>query len=135
METKTVAQKPVAAPAPKPAPASPAPAAVKVEVSPEVRAQIEAELREKIRQEEVDKLKKAQTEPGPRYRMSQRAYLNDMLVEEGQEATYKGVPGPHMIPLNASAKEAAQKAGYYDPATEEIQPAHDPILALTKVSG
>ena len=47
-----------------------------------------------------------------RYRLTERAYLNERIVEEGEEigdgtsVPFSGPPGPHMIPLDKEAEKA-----------------------------
>lgn len=41
---------------------------------------------------------------GPRYRLTQEAYINDVLLAVDAEITYFGIPGPHMQPINEAAQ-------------------------------
>ena len=60
----------------------------------------------------------------PRYELTEKAYINDVLLEVGQEVDYEGVPGHHMEPVNDSARAAKAVAPVY----------MDPILALTAIN-
>ena len=42
----------------------------------------------------------------PRYRVAERSFIDNVLVEPGGEVTYTGEPGEHLQPLNASAEKA-----------------------------
>lgn len=45
----------------------------------------------------------------PQYQLTERAYINDKLLEEGTVIYFKDVPGPHMLPLNAAAQAQVEK--------------------------
>jgi len=62
---------------------------------------------------------------GAQYKLTERAYIDDVLYEEGATITYAGIPGYHM--------EAANPAGE---AMKEKYPSNhiDPILAMTNVT-
>lgn len=46
----------------------------------------------------------------PRYRVNTRSFINDMLIEEGGEVEYNGIPGSNLDPIDAAAKRAKAKA-------------------------
>lgn len=46
----------------------------------------------------------------PRYRVAERSFIDNVLVEPGGEVTYTGEPGEHLQPLNASAEKAVAAA-------------------------
>jgi hypothetical protein len=60
----------------------------------------------------------------PRYVLNERAYIDDKLMEIGEEVEWEGLPGHHMDPLNDAARAEKAKAPDY----------LDPILALTAVN-
>jgi len=68
--------------------------------------------------------RRASGEP-PRYKLLERAYIDDKLLEEGTEIVYEGVPGYHMDPVNAPAH-----------AMKEKHPSQyiDPIAAMTNIA-
>ena len=47
-----------------------------------------------------------------RFRLTERAYLAERIVEEGEEigdgtsVPFSGAPGPHMVPLDKEAEKA-----------------------------
>ncbi len=45
----------------------------------------------------------------PQYKLTERAFIGDQLREIDDTVYYKGIPGPHMIPVNAAAKEMVKK--------------------------
>lgn len=45
----------------------------------------------------------------PRYRLTERAYLDDHLYEAGAEITWLLPPAHYMQPLNATAKKAVEQ--------------------------
>lgn len=59
----------------------------------------------------------------PRYELTSPAYHNDVFYNVGDEMVFMGVPGDHMIPLNAAAHEMAKKR----------VPMMDPILGLSVI--
>jgi hypothetical protein len=61
----------------------------------------------------------------PKYKLTEKAFIDDVLYEEGATITYAGVPGHHMEPANAAAK--AMRAKHPNKYI-------DPILAMTNVS-
>lgn len=61
----------------------------------------------------------------PQYELTERAYIDDVLHEPGAKIHYKGVPGHHMQPLNAAAKQMCKDHG---------KPYVDPIEAMTIVA-
>lgn len=63
----------------------------------------------------------------PQYELTEKAYINDRLYEPGDKIYYKGIPGPHMLPLNRAAEEMF--------VTHNINPngTDNPIDALTVV--
>lgn len=66
----------------------------------------------------------------PQYRFKEQAYVNMMLVgpnEKTDTAYYRGIPGPHMVPLNEAAKAMVKKHA-------EVMKRGDPINAITVVS-
>lgn len=48
-----------------------------------------------------------------KYRIDQKSYMNDRIVEKGEEVEVspKLKPGPHWFPLNDAAKKAAEEGG------------------------
>lgn len=68
---------------------------------------------------------KAKAEP-PQYRLTEPAYIHDVLYEAGASIYFEGVPGPHMEPLNDAAQAMVDKH------TKAMQK-HDPINELTLV--
>ena len=61
----------------------------------------------------------------PRYKLTDRAYLNDTMYEKGAEITWHEPPAWYMEPINASAKEQVKKH----------KPVHtDPINTLTIIN-
>jgi len=55
------------------------------------------------------------TGPTPRYRLTERAYFDKIYNVDDEIETWD-IPGPHMDPLNASAKRmAADAPAYRDP--------------------
>lgn len=66
----------------------------------------------------------------PQYRFKEQAYVNMMLVgpnEKTDVAYYRGIPGPHMVPLNEAARAQVKKY-----AAEMKR--GDPIAAISVVS-
>lgn len=61
----------------------------------------------------------------PKYKLLERAYIDDVLYEEGATITYEGIPGYHMEAANAAATAMKVKhpSNYIDP-----------ILAMTNVT-
>lgn len=53
-----------------------------------------------------------------RYRVLEKSYINDRLVETGEEVEYEGLPGHNLEPLDKAAKAAAAKA----PRAEDAEP-------------
>lgn len=51
----------------------------------------------------------------PQYRLTEPAYIDDVLYDEAQVKAglaviyFNGIPGPHMLPLNAAAKEMVKQ--------------------------
>lgn len=75
----------------------------------------------------------------PRYRLTEKAYINDVLYEPREvrvgggdaqtvypEIQFRGVPGPHMVPINAAAKAMCEKH-------KERMKASDPVAALSVI--
>ena len=62
---------------------------------------------------------------GPRYRLTEQAYINDVLLAVGAEITYFGVPGRHMQPINAAAQVEFEKA--YPLGTDPLQDLTDAL--------
>ena len=60
----------------------------------------------------------------PQYELTAQAYINDQLLEEGATVYYRGIPGPHMIPLNDAAREMVEK---HPGAMQTIDPIRDLI--------
>lgn len=61
----------------------------------------------------------------PKYRLTERSYINDKLLEVDEEIEFSGIPGPHMEPLNAAAKKEVSKYSreWFDPIRSlEITP-------------
>lgn len=40
----------------------------------------------------------------PKYKLTERAYIADVLYEVGDSIDFDGIPGAHMDPLNAAAR-------------------------------
>jgi hypothetical protein len=55
-----------------------------------------------------EKAKAVRGEP-PQYELTEAAYINDQLLAEGDVVYTKGIPGPHMLPLNEAAREMCAK--------------------------
>lgn len=53
-----------------------------------------------------------------RYRVLERSYINDRLVEAGEEVEFDGLPAHNLEPLDKAAKAAAAKA----PRVEDAAP-------------
>lgn len=53
-----------------------------------------------------------------RYRATERSFIDNRLVEAGEEVEYEGIPSANLEPLDKPAKAAAAKA----PRAEEAQP-------------
>lgn len=62
---------------------------------------------------------------GARYRATEQSYIDDKLVQAGEEVDYAGPPGYNLEPVNDIAKRMAKK---YSKAF------NDPIEAMTLVS-
>lgn len=45
----------------------------------------------------------------PRYRLTEKAYLNDTLMDVDAEVDFTGIPGYYMKPLNQAAKDMLKK--------------------------
>jgi hypothetical protein len=60
----------------------------------------------------------------PKYRLTECAYINDILYEPGAIITYEGVPGWHMEPANKAARLMKEK---------HPSEYRDPILEMTKI--
>jgi len=45
-----------------------------------------------------------------RYRVRELSYIDNRLVDAGEEVTYDGLPGHNLEPLNDAAEAAAAKA-------------------------
>jgi hypothetical protein len=61
----------------------------------------------------------------PKYKLTEKAYIDDVLYEEGAVITYAGIPGYHMEAANAAAEAMKVKhPGQFV----------DPILAMTNVT-
>jgi hypothetical protein len=56
----------------------------------------------------------------PRYKLTEPAYIDDILYEAGAVISYAGVPGYHMEPENAAAEAMKEKhpSKYVDPILE-----------------
>lgn len=67
---------------------------------------------------------KAKAEP-PQYRLSEPAYIHDVLHEMGASIYFEGVPGPHMEPLNDAAQAMVEK---HSKAMEKRDPINDLTL-------
>jgi hypothetical protein len=61
----------------------------------------------------------------PQYKLTERAYLGDVLYEEGAVIEFETQPSHYMAPLNDAAKAMVKKFP---------SQFHDPILALTKIN-
>jgi hypothetical protein len=61
----------------------------------------------------------------PKYKLTERAYIDDALLEAGAEIEYVGVPGHHMEPVNDAAKAMVKKHPHKFV---------DPILQMTAVN-
>jgi hypothetical protein len=46
----------------------------------------------------------------PKYRVTERSFINNSLVEEGATVEYDGVPGPNLEPINNEAIAAKEEA-------------------------
>ena len=68
----------------------------------------------------------ARTGEMPQYELTETAYINDQLKQPGETVYTRGIPGPHMIPVNEAAKAMCAKH------SREMQ-AVDPIHSLTLV--
>lgn len=44
------------------------------------------------------------------YKVLERSYINDKIVEVGDEVEYDGLPSSNLEPIDASAKKAAKEA-------------------------
>lgn len=53
-----------------------------------------------------------------RYRVLERSFIDNRLVEPGEEVEYEGLPGHNLEPLDKAAKAAAAKA----PRPEDAEP-------------
>jgi hypothetical protein len=53
-----------------------------------------------------------------RYRVLERSYISDRLVDAGEEVEYEGVPAHNLEPLDKAAKAAAARA----PRAEDAEP-------------
>ena len=62
----------------------------------------------------------------PRYRLTEPAFINDVLYEKGAEIDYPHVPGWYMDPLNKAAKAMIDK--------HHPQP-YNVVDELTKIGG
>jgi hypothetical protein len=53
----------------------------------------------------------------PQYKLSEPAYIDDILYDTGATIKYRGVPGYHMEPVNDAAREMKEKhpSNYVDP--------------------
>ena len=47
-----------------------------------------------------------QSWPGARYRLTEQAFIDDRLCEPDTIVEYSGIPGHHMLPMNAEARAA-----------------------------
>jgi hypothetical protein len=61
--------------------------------------------------------------PGaPRYKLTEAAYIDDKLYQEGDTINYDGIPGYHMEPLDKAAEDMKKKYPSVKP---------DPIAEMT----
>ena len=67
----------------------------------------------------------------PKYKLLERAYIDDVLYEEGATITYEGIPGYHMEAANAAA--TAMKVGI-QPVEEAVISNADPLGGRPGVS-
>jgi hypothetical protein len=69
----------------------------------------------------------------PLYKLTERAYLNDVLHEVDAEVEFEGMPGHYMIPLNDAA--VAMVEAYPPTNMDPINsiPINEPVRASGKV--
>src|ERR1700737_2762524 len=66
----------------------------------------------------------------PRYKLTEKAYIDDVLYEADAVITFHGIPCHYMEPVNAAAKTAKKS-----PEGVKASKFLDPILAMTNISG
>jgi hypothetical protein len=45
----------------------------------------------------------------PKYRLTETAFVDDKICVEDEEIDFEGIPGYHMVAINAAAKEMKKK--------------------------
>lgn len=118
----------------------------KTDEAAEVEAERQAEVEHRANEKAAAKVEKTrQASETPRYKLLEKAYIDDVYYDPEKVPKdadglakplvieYLGIPGPHMEPVNAAAKEASKKAGHIN-ADGDFEPHRiDPISALTIV--
>jgi len=63
-----------------------------------------------------------------KYKLLEKAFINERLWEAGEEITLPDdvIPGPHMLPMDSAARKAIKEAGVVN------GPIPDPVDELTK---
>jgi hypothetical protein len=62
----------------------------------------------------------------PKYKLLEKAFIDQRIYEAGDEVEFAGRPGPHMVPMDAEAKAIAKKLGLVN------GPIPDPIDQITE---
>lgn len=74
--------------------------------APKPRSTIDAQINTEQLDEDEEQ---ATPDERPQYRLTEKAYIEDRLLEEGALIRYEGMPGHHMKPANARAKAACKE--------------------------
>ena len=64
------------------------------------------------------------------YKLTEKAYIDDVLYEPDAVITFSGIPMHYMLPVNEAAKAAKNT-----PEGKKAAKFLDPILAMTAVNG